>query len=94
MNRPGGVQLWCSARSRITKNPDSLWFAQDGYLTTLLKSDLAYLLLDRPLAGTFEFSVDVWHGPGAVGYGDAAPTEWKLADGATTMRGVLGWRVP
>ncbi len=48
------------------------WFAQDGYLTQLGKNESAYLLFDRPLGGTFEFSVDAWHGKMAgssAGYG-------------------------
>jgi tetratricopeptide (TPR) repeat protein len=49
----------------------SVWFAQDGYLTHVGRNDGSYLLLDKPLEGTFEFSVEAWHGfgGGSIGYG-------------------------
>jgi hypothetical protein len=51
--------------------PRSLWFAQDGYLVQALNDQASYLLFDAPLAGTFEFSVDVYQGhytEGHAGY--------------------------
>ena len=52
----------------------SVWFAQDGYLTPPKgnQTGASYLFFDTPLAGTFEFWVDAWHGPqlgGSIGYG-------------------------
>ena len=50
----------------------SNWFVQDGYLVQIAENAGPNLLLDTPLAGTFEFSVDAWSGnaaDGHVGYG-------------------------
>ena len=50
----------------------SIWFAQDDYLAHLSGSESGYLLFDKPLSGTFEFSVDAWQlssGNGSIGYG-------------------------
>lgn len=50
----------------------AVWFAQDGYVTQATSEQGSFLLFDRPLAGTFEFSVEVASagtGIGHVGYG-------------------------
>jgi hypothetical protein len=57
---------WFSATYR------SVWFAQDGYLIAAWNDQPSYLMLDSPLAGSFEFSVDAYQGgwtEGHVGYG-------------------------
>jgi hypothetical protein len=52
--------------------PRSLWFAQEGYLTNGHNDQTSFLLLDTPLTGTFEFSVDASLSGDAVGYGGVA----------------------
>ncbi len=51
--------------------PGAVWFAQDNYLIQAWNDQMSFLLFDAPLAGTFEFSVDVFQGhytEGHVGY--------------------------
>lgn len=73
-NRAGVPQALANALPAHWQNATagSSWFAQDGYLTQASSEHGSLLLFDRPLAGTFEFSVDVWQGAhteGHVGYG-------------------------
>ena len=70
----------------------SVWFAQDGYLAHLNRSEGAHLMFDRPLAGAFEFSVDAWHGNsggGSIGYGGVvlAPNEGQGQAGLSSVGG-------
>src|SRR5262249_15224650 len=51
-----------------TATPRSVWFAQDGYLVQGGNDQPSFLLLDTPLSGTFEFSVDVWQGDWSEGH--------------------------
>ncbi|HEV8062836.1 MAG TPA: hypothetical protein VGP68_23355, partial [Gemmataceae bacterium] len=53
----------------------ALWFAQDGYVTQAWSDQTSFLTFDMPLAGTFEFSADVYRGglgDGLIGYGGVA----------------------
>ncbi len=43
------------------------WVAHEGHVSHLLGSDHDFLIYDYPLTGTFEFSVDAYHGPWAEG---------------------------
>jgi hypothetical protein len=52
----GAPAGWHSAAAR------AVWYAQDGYVVAGWNDQPAYLLLDTPLAGTFEFSVDAYQG--------------------------------
>jgi tetratricopeptide (TPR) repeat protein len=54
--------------ARWQAGPTGQWFAQDGYLTEARSSNEAFVLLDTPLAGTFEFSVEMSAGCN-LGYG-------------------------
>ena len=58
-------------RGGTPRPPRSVWFAQDGYLVQAWNDQPSFLLLDTPLTGTFEFSVDAFQGActeGHVGY--------------------------
>lgn len=52
----------------VSMTPGAMWFAQDGYLAQGWNEQASFLLLDTPLAGTFEFSVDVWQGGWSEGH--------------------------
>ncbi|MBX9584321.1 MAG: DUF1583 domain-containing protein, partial [Gemmataceae bacterium] len=56
------------ARWRHPATPGARWFAQDGYLAGGASTGDALLLFDTPVAGTFEFSVDVFQGGWAEGH--------------------------
>ncbi|MBN9119886.1 MAG: DUF1583 domain-containing protein, partial [Planctomycetes bacterium] len=58
----GAPPRWSSA------TPGAVWFAQDGYLVQAWNEQPSLLLFDAPLAGTFEFSVDVYQGGWAEGH--------------------------
>jgi tetratricopeptide (TPR) repeat protein len=53
---------WHTASAKTT------WIAQDGYVTQIQSDQPSQLVFDYPLAGTFEFSVDM-ASVGAAGYG-------------------------
>jgi tetratricopeptide (TPR) repeat protein len=48
--------------------PGAVWFAQEGYLVQARNEQPSLLLYDAPLAGTFEFSVDVYQGGWTEGH--------------------------
>ena len=83
-----------------TATPGSVWFAQDGYLVQAWNDEASYLLFDAPLAGTFEFSVDVFQGnftDGNVGYAGVvyepiASSVWAVGRLDQVMKNATGIR--
>ncbi|QEL19722.1 DUF1583 domain-containing protein [Limnoglobus roseus] len=67
-------------------SPGTLWFAHDGAVTNGWSQDNAYLLFDTPLAGTFEFSVDVYLGGWKESHGGYAGVVYQpCGENVTTM---------
>ncbi len=60
--RPTGPAKW------VSDLPRTQWLVQDGVVEHLVGDRNAFLLFDRPLTGTFEFSVDAYQGNWAEGH--------------------------
>ncbi|HTU17039.1 MAG TPA: DUF1583 domain-containing protein [Gemmataceae bacterium] len=53
---------------RQTGTRPAWWIAHEGHVAHLLGPDHDFLIFDYPLTGTFEFSVDAYHGGWAEGH--------------------------
>jgi tetratricopeptide (TPR) repeat protein len=62
---PGG---YVSAGARRDGPLPARWVAHEGHIAHLLGPDHQFLIFDYPLIGTFEFSVDAYHGGWAEGH--------------------------
>jgi len=74
--------------------PNSSWIAHDGYLAQMPGDQASSLLVDYPLTGTFEFSIDVSPMGGAAGYGGITFTPAAMQVSSTVPGDTIQQQMP